>query len=251
MPESLQFYKFRSINKWLIESIVQRTIFASRPADLNDPFDCQVDLKQVFERAIAMSSGENKKFIKSFFESDAFINNWNQEISSKGVYSFSLIDSEILTEPLMWSHYADQHRGVCLEYVLQEEFITETLMSKDEENSLVLCRGVEYQKDGFVDYILNAPKELRGFTEALLIKYLLTKSPSWHYEKEGRLVLQKSGAIVLPYQSLRRVHFGLRSSESDIKLITELASNYFGCNSFYRVTRGNGDFELKSIEILA
>lgn len=250
MPEALQFYKFRSINKWLIESIVQRTIFASKPADLNDPFDCQVDLERLFERAISLSSGEDQKFIESFYENKTFIDNWNQEISSKGVYSFSFIDSAILSEPLMWSHYADEHRGVCLEYVLAEKFIKETLMSEGNENSMVLCNRVEYQNDGFVDCILNAPKDLQGFTRALLVKYLLTKSPSWCYEKEGRLVLRKSGTIGLPYQSLRRVHFGLRSSESDIRLITELARNYYGCNSFYRITRGDGDFELKSIEIV-
>jgi len=251
MSDALQFYKFKPINKWLIESIVHRTIFAPRPEDLNDPFDCQVNLERVFERAISLASGEQLDFIKSFYDNKAFIENWKKEISSKGVYSFSLINSEILSEPLMWSHYADEHRGVCVEYILPKEFIFENLLAQDLENGLVVCNSVDYQDNGFVECILEAPQDLEGFAEALLRKYLLTKSPSWHYEKEGRLVLRKSGIIKLPKESLRRVYFGLRSAESDIELITELARTYSGCNSFYKIIKGNGDYEIISKEIIA
>ncbi|MFP6797992.1 MAG: DUF2971 domain-containing protein [Pseudomonas sp.] len=251
MSDDLHFYKFRAINKWLIESIVNHTIFAPSPTDLNDPFDCQVDLERVFERAISLASGEKLKFIKSFHENNAFIDNWIKEIGTKGVYSFSLINSEILSEPLMWSHYADEHRGVCMEYIVPKEYIDETFMAKDHENRLLVGGSVEYQDDGFVECILNAPQDLEQFATALLRKYLLTKSPSWHYEKEGRLVLMKSGSINLPRGALRRVYFGLRSSESDIRLITELARTYSGCNSFYKVEKGSGDYELISKEISA
>ncbi|OYY73364.1 MAG: hypothetical protein B7Y40_09790 [Gammaproteobacteria bacterium 28-57-27] len=251
MSESLHFYKFRPISKWLIESVVHRTIFAPRPADLNDPFDCQVDLERVFERAISLASDEKLKFIKSFYENKSFIENWKNVISTKGVYSFSLINSEIISEPLMWSHYADEHRGVCIEYTLHKEFITENLMGEDRDNGLVVCNSVEYQDNGFVECILNAPQDLDKFAEVLLRKYLLTKSPSWQYEKEGRLVLRQSGIINLPKYSLRRVYFGLRSSSSDVKLITELARTYSGCNSFYQIKKGHSDYELISEEIVA
>ncbi|GAB6139882.1 DUF2971 domain-containing protein [Methylosoma difficile] len=251
MSDSLHFYKFRSINKWLIESIVQRTIFAPRPEDLNDPFDCQVDLESVFERAISLASGEKLHFIKSFYENKVFIENWKNEMSSKGVYSFSLINSQILSEPLMWSHYADEHRGVCLEYILPKEFILENLMAQHLENRLFVCNSVDYQDSGFVECILKASPDLERFAEDLARKYLLTKSPSWHYEKEGRLVLRQSGSIKLPNESLRRVYFGLRSAKSDIELITELARSYSGCNSFYKAIKGKGDFEFKFEEITA
>jgi len=251
MSDSLRFYKFKTINKRIIESIVTRTIFAPRPENLNDPFDCQVDLEKVFERALTLASGEKFKFIKSFYENKVFIENWKNEISSKGVYSFSLINSEVLHEPLMWSHYADEHRGVCLEYIIPKNFIIENLMKQSLDNNLTLCNLVDYQDNGFVNCILEAPQNLEGFTEALLRKYLLTKSPSWHYEKEGRLIMRKGGSIKLPNKCLHRVYFGLCSSSSDIELITELAKRYSECNSFYRVIKGNGDYALSTEEIVA
>jgi hypothetical protein len=84
----------------------------------------------------------------------------------------------------------------------------------------------------------------------LLRKYLLTKNPSWHYEKEGRIVMRQRGIIKLPNKSLRRVYFGLRSPPSDVELVTELARSYSGCNSFYRVIKGSGDYDLTTEEII-
>lgn len=147
MSDHLHFYKFKPINKWLIESIVNHTIFAPRPADLNDPFDCQVDLERVFKRAISLASGEKREFIKSFYENKEFLENWKNEISVKGVYSFSLINNKILSEPLMWSHYADEHRGVCVEYIVPSQYITKNLMQDNLENTLVACCDVKYQND--------------------------------------------------------------------------------------------------------
>lgn len=96
---------------------------------------------------------------------------------------------------------------------------------------------------------MNAPHDINKFAEILLRKYLFTKSSSWHYENEGRLVLRQSGSINLPQDSIHRVFFGLRSTESDIKLIMELARTYSGCNSFYKIARGDGDYGLISKEI--
>lgn len=251
MSEPLRFYKFKKINKRLIESIVSRSIFASSPESLNDPFDCQIDLGKLFERAISLAPVEKLSLIKSFYENTSFLDNWKKQISSKGIYSFSRINSEVLFEPLMWSHYADEHRGVCLEYILPKEFIVENLIGEGLDNSMILCGSVDYQDNEFVNCILEAPQNIDGFTTALVRKYLLTKSPSWHYEKEGRLVMWKSGSIKLPSNALHRVYFGLRSSPSDVELITELARNYSGCNSFYRVIKGSGDYTLSTEEIVA
>ncbi|MBS1174370.1 MAG: hypothetical protein H6R05_501 [Burkholderiaceae bacterium] len=249
MSEHLHFYKFKPIDKWLIDAIVNCSIYASKPENLNDPFDCQIDLEKAFEQAISSATGQKLNFIKSFYENKEFIENWKHEISLKGVYSFSFISNETLSNPLMWSHYADEHRGVCLEYIIPKQFIIDNLISPNAENNLVLCNKVEYQNSGIVNAILEAPQELRSFTQILLSKYLLTKNISWQYENEGRLILKLSGSIKLPKTSLHRVYFGLRSNESDITLITKLAKNYSGCNSFYKLTKDNRDYQVNFQEI--
>lgn len=249
MTDDLHFYKFKPINKWLIESIVQQTIYAPTPSELNDPFDCQIDLERILSRALsrAMEHANNDQinFIKSFYESKNFIDNWKATIKTKGVYSFSFDNylSPILNEPLMWSHYADEHKGVCLEYIIPKQYIVENLMSEDMDNRIVIAGNVEYKQSSFVDCILTAPQHTKEFTEALLRKYLCTKSPSWKYEQEGRLIMWKSGTIKLPKESLKSIHFGIRATPSDIDLVKKLATTYSNCNNYYQIVPGD-DYSL-------
>lgn len=251
MTNNLHFYKFRAINKWTIESIVNNTISAPKPENLNDPFDCQVDLEDVFRRAIYATSGSQLNFIKSLAENKDFLKKWNDEISSKGIYSFSLAHTNVLLEPLMWSHYADEHRGVCLEYILPGNFITsESMNSNEDEKNDISAQGcVEYKENELINSVINAQQDYEALIRILLEKYLLTKSPSWSYEKEARLVFKKSGAIKIPREALYRIHFGIRASASDIELIKKLAKNYSDCNSFHKIKKGVGDYALESEEI--
>lgn len=75
---------------------------------------------------------------------------------------------------LMWSHYADAHRGVCLEFEVGENFAGE-------------AQKVRYSNDRvpivpYVDDTANA-----------MSKALLTKSSHWSYEDEWRYLRVKHG----------------------------------------------------------
>jgi hypothetical protein len=39
-------FKFRDIDKYTIDSLIKGTIFFSPPEKLNDPFDCNLDVKK-------------------------------------------------------------------------------------------------------------------------------------------------------------------------------------------------------------
>ena len=55
--ESFVLYKFRAIDKHLIESLVSQSLYFARPDALNDPFDCQIDLKAALKRAESSAGG--------------------------------------------------------------------------------------------------------------------------------------------------------------------------------------------------
>ena len=48
--EDFLCFKFRAINKHLIESLVNPSLYFARPDTLNDPFDCRLDLRGTFKR---------------------------------------------------------------------------------------------------------------------------------------------------------------------------------------------------------
>jgi len=103
-------FRFRAINKHLLDSLVNSKIYFAEPTCLNDPFDCRVEVLKSLDNAIIKSSPENRETLKKLRQMPGFFEKVQADISQVGVCSFSLE----LTNPLMWSHYADQHRGLSL-----------------------------------------------------------------------------------------------------------------------------------------
>jgi hypothetical protein len=111
-----------------------------------------------------------------------------------GVVCFSGKDSDIL----MWSHYADNHRGICLQYKF------EVLQKGVAENLL----KIEYPPNSafplFSEYCKN---NLQVVAKELLIR----KSAQWSYENEWRIILALDNLpqyVPTPSNSLVGIIFG-------------------------------------------
>lgn len=127
-----------------------------------------------------------------------------------GVVCFSEVDSELL----MWSHYADSHRGVCLEF-------------DASERPIIGWKRWAYHS---VCYSSNRVIDVAKIGIARAFELLLTtKSPDWSYERERRLITimgrgEQNGRI----QSLRGICFGMRVPGLDRHLREEL---YCACEA--------------------
>lgn len=230
--ETFVLWKFKPINKYLIESLVNCSLYFAKPDTLNDPFDCNIDLKKVLTRAELSAIGDRKSFLKSLLDDPQFFKNWKTIFDNIGVCSFSRVNAD----RLLWSHYADEHRGVCLEY----EFRASCFLNP--EFDLTAAGNVEYLTEPLTEWLKNAPIEMDSFVEGLIHKYLKTKSPAWEYEKEARIIRSNHGSFQLGDNFLRQVYFGLQTSQSDIDLVTKLAQYYSGCTNFAQFIRDETDF---------
>jgi len=136
-----------------------------------------------FDEAYSFELGEE---IKRFLRKDHGL---------KGVLALS----EKWDEPLMWSHYAAQHQGICIEYKTS---------------------GFQFERLKPVNY--NAPRSLRahdifrwkchGDTQAeqrVFDTYFYSKAPQWDYEVEWRDVADKAGANPSHFE-VAAIHFGMR-----------------------------------------
>ena len=110
--DDFTYFKYRPINKFLIDGIVNGALYFARPSRLNDPFDCQVDIKKSAILAISRMSGEKRKILETMVKVDGYFDEIQRRMTEIGVCSFSLT----LEESLLWSHYAEEHRGICLMY---------------------------------------------------------------------------------------------------------------------------------------
>lgn len=245
MQESIGF-KFRQINKRLIESLITGEVYFSSAEQLNDPFDCQIDVKKSLKSAIGRVQGDQKKVLLSIQdELDGVFTDIEREIKTFGIWSCSLE----LNNPLMWSHYGDEHKGICLTYKLPDKFIDHTL------GEVIGLHPVEYTKNPITDWFIENSKidgespPLGEFITSLVVKLLISKDVCWEYEKEGRVISKTQGLKEIGKPALQQVSFGLRTPNSDKELIRHILRSHGYSASICEMVRSENDFGLEANEI--
>jgi Protein of unknown function (DUF2971) len=88
--------------------------------------------------------------------------------------------SETADNLLMWAHYADNHRGVTIQFESEHTFFSEGELGFDLPNS------------GRVEYADKRP--ILSHSNLRSPRLLFRKSPEWSYEKEWRFIKKLSDA---------------------------------------------------------
>jgi hypothetical protein len=129
-------YKYQPVTARTLENLKLRTIWFSAPSAFNDPFDCAVDvlLKELdeddlvrvyeylhaeltpeFDAEITTNGKPNERCREMFnqiFSAGPLRQHIDETRGQIGVGCFSTKNDDLL----MWAHYADGHRGFCLEF---------------------------------------------------------------------------------------------------------------------------------------
>jgi hypothetical protein len=124
------------------------------------------------------------------------------------MYGFGLYCvSEIPDSILMWSHYADNHRGFCLEF--------SGLGSPHPQGSpFPVSWKVNYEDERPLVDITETMRDID--TDHIVRLGLLTKSKDWAYEREWRVLeTTGTGVRVLPRGTLSGVILGPRMTRPD------------------------------------
>ncbi len=160
------------------------TIKISNTVKLNDPFERQVDSGLM---ELVLNSFPNQKIkLKEYdlsptFNEVTFLN----LISKIGIVSLS----ETPRNLLMWSHYADQYKGICIGY--RSDFLDHH-ENKSHEVLPTIYHPVKVNYDNsrydpLTDiFTANNKDELR---KQILTMSLLRKGDDWLYEKEHRSII--------------------------------------------------------------
>jgi hypothetical protein len=240
-------FKFTRIDKNILKSLVNSELYFARPARLNDPFDCRVDILASLENAILRATGPARNKLKQLRE-DINIGKIKTDLENFGVCSFSGSDkSKPLMNTLMWSHYADHHRGICLTYALPKSFFDAT--AQEILGIVKVDYGLNPLSDWFSQEALK-PSALKDFILFLIKKALTVKAESWEYEEEVRILRQNEGVQVIDKQYLKQICFGLATPDSDIKLLKNIIRQCGYKVDLCRMIRStSSDFGLEQIEI--
>ena len=182
-PASL--FKYYGSTARNLENIKTNKMWYSAPCNFNDVFDCEitVDENAIFNCALQMASPKMKiragsqmwKQIRETMrqETKSFCSNFKSMRSTMGISCLSESDDSLL----MWAHYANNHRGMCVEYDLME-------INKQLQFTPV---PIIYSKDRVCFDTLN-PDTAGNDAVALFIQSLTSKSEEWSYEREWRII---------------------------------------------------------------
>lgn len=131
---------------------------------------------------------------------------------------------------LMWSHYADEHKGAVIEFdIHNKEFSTAPIIGKpyktveffDEEGQK---RGTQMAED--VTYRESNIRPLLVPTEPILMRHFFEKSSQWQYENESRIIrlrrdseqkdqLETGALFPLPLAAIKTIILGQRFCENE------------------------------------
>ncbi len=224
-------FRFRPDSKYTTDEILNSYIYFQDPKKLNDPFDCDPNLMSITENE------EELRKIFSIIQPNLSLiekENFQNEIARNDFKSFRYFLRQFLDEYvsqfavacftmtpanyLMWSHYANFHKGICIQYDT----------SKDKE----LFAGIQPVR--YVDKY--EVKEYFPLSEENDFMHIfLTKSMVWQNEHELRVVKDSKGKMFHNKNAVKKIIFGLQSTEEFKKEIINVALKTYDDITFFNV----------------
>lgn len=210
------------------ENILNSQLYYNSAKAFNDPFDLSpffdpaVTQAQLLEKVIvAVRDGEGFTGKRAVSRAKELIRKGNlsthngrqtalegllSTLYAQGICCFSATGPENV---LLWSHYAEKHTGICLEFNLTTPCKLQLLKTSAIPQTLLTPQPIRY------DANLPKPNIFRN-TDSELTIALLTKSPEWDYENEYRsMSLNYIGLVKYPPWELSAIFSGCKMLEKE------------------------------------
>lgn len=215
-------YKYRSLagkdREYVRSTIVGGTIQLANPSSFNDPFDCapafspRVTPDGAYALAKRYLSREHPRWDPDKLEREcqAFVaqtkgvdlavvaqglrQGYEQVRDWLAVYCVSGSSNSAL----MWAHYADSHRGICIGFA-------------SDSDIFATAQEVKYS------HVRHTVDPVHDDDEQRLANSLLLKSASWKYEEEWRCIDFEGGPGLrqVAVEAIQEIVLGARISPSD------------------------------------
>jgi hypothetical protein len=210
IPESV--FKYFSPNEYSLKGLEHGYLYHNHFANFNDPFDCNINL-------IDFNVG-TKEYLGTMSE-------FQDRLNRIGICCFAGTNDSTL----MWSHYADNHSGFCLEF--------KTNKSPRGINPL----NVVY-KNGFIQASYHKHKE------DAITHLLYSKSICWKYEGELRSIItnvksESNRCVAYDRDELLSVYLGSRCRQEITERIKDIIKHYHVGVKLYKAKLSQNSFEMK------
>ena len=275
-----KLYKMRAMTDRAIDALENDKIYLTRADFFNDPYDCFLSfdserLKSAIKRnlsdesmdsfvsryGLSFPTGNGNPGIDDYFctfksKRDEFFDKCSVNLSDiteelqTNTYVASLTES--IHSPVMWAHYADNHKGFAIEYEFRKEmFFPQPMIVPNESfnwygwRTLLPVYYSDLRQDGtalaewlslckWTNFLYGEDKrdlDMSVYLSDMLLKtkLCLQKSSEWAYEHEWRLMITHNwpnyiGAISTHiFYPPSGIFLGDRISEQDSSCLIAIA----------------------------
>lgn len=196
-------YKYRGGSfKRDLQSLKNDTFWASNTKQLNDPYEGFISIKDYQQQLNNLKNIFSQHRAHLTLIEQSLKNIIDMKDTKLGILSLS----KRYDDELLWAHYANSHKGFCIEYDLDR------LLSK--QNPKHRFFDIQYS-----DKIPNLDfSQLLGQNDPdILIKKMLGyKSQRWEYEQELRIITENQGINTYDYRAVKAIYFGLKTPKPTI-----------------------------------
>lgn len=232
-----KFYRIPDLDT--LEKIIgnEPTIKFSSAFNLNDPYELKFNLQ-----IDPFAAGQREEFFRrSIGKTEEDFIAWQNQVSENYIWYAEQEQRALLSQSitlssftasnennLMWSHYTDNHRGICVEYVEESiDFLKKT-------KGFFACDKVQYSDmPPIVSSIENFKSQIS--------KMLFNKQSEWKYESEYRMVLLSDNNcdfIKISPQLIKAVYIGSKAPRELVERILELCKSS-NIDIYWGITIGN------------
>lgn len=246
VPSTL--YKYQSFNYLSLSNLRNRHLWFSLPTKFDDPFDCALSLDvrlpelsdgdvnrivaheagSVLPRTLLDKEGNERSWrecVESVFQK--FVRLAHEDVRNRfGVCCLTAKGSDLL----MWPHYADSHRGFCLEF--HRVF-----------PPFASAKWVEYPKEPTPDLVAM----MCGDDPAAYMAewFICTKHHEWSYQQEWRIFsADKADSLIdYPSNSLKAVYLGVQMQAQHKEEIAGILQG--STTKLYEMRRSDSGFSIE------
>jgi|GEM_PF-2536902 len=266
--KQLILYKYRQINEFTDDLIANNNHYFATCRELNDPFELKFDLelrddpnlsKELKKLTSTYWLAEGIKGVKPWIYYNYFPKLYKKWIAKHGypesrekykhakeqVLLAKVEDSigvcSFSKEPdhtLMFSHYADSHKGISIGFKFNQKEIKNVFGPEAVRYTNNFPVWKEFPQDGHMDEVIRPA--------------VLTKSRQWEYENEFRCFsMYKRGVINLSsICEISEITLGANISPENQKHVLSLVSKLDKKIKVYRASIVKGTYDLSKQEIL-
>lgn len=206
-------------------------------SNFNDPFDLKLDfimdkddlkneMPELSKLIAQMNDNEYEKFCY-----------WNERFSFENIGIFCCTKTP--NNILMWSHYADNHKGICVEFV--DNFINILKDSCKNKYADVYNRDMQYD---------NKRKNFNDMMQENDPNPLYQKAKCWKYEQEHRIFIRSKSInfpenIILNEDYMKKIYIGCNTSVEDFFNLEKAIGYKLKCSTIVFMCLDENEFKLK------